>query len=340
MKWLFAEEDDAAATPLSSPRKDIGVPAYILSRVSQRFGYRTAAEPVEMHLIQSIQQAVLQTVKRNGGRAFNMAEVLEIKELCDRLLPSDCTIVVWGWRCLVQWQLTSYPASDLSDTLKFMRMPTYRWGATTTCMHLVVVPLSNIFSYPCIYRSIFVMPPGTTIPLHNHPQMTVISRVLYGSMQVNAFDLVPPDEDEAFWVRKEERIRKAEIHHNRFPKFRPRHLKVAIQRSTDVVHGPATTELLPDRCNIHEFIAVGDVGCAIFDILTPGYNPLAGRDCTYYRSLLQVEGGTEEEPWYVLEPSNLPPSSFISVDLPYRGPELMPAHVAAPDDEHSATSSE
>ncbi|RHY03269.1 hypothetical protein DYB36_008299 [Aphanomyces astaci] len=303
MKWLFAEEDDAAATPLSSPRKDIGVPAYILSRVSQRFGYRTAAEPVEMHLIQSIQQAVLQTVKRNGGRAFNMAEVLEIKELCDRLLPSDCTIVV-----------------------------------------VVASP-------------IFVMPPGTTIPLHNHPQMTVISRVLYGSMQVNAFDLVPPDEDEAFWVRKEERIRKAEIHHNRFPKFRPRHLKVAIQRSTDVVHGPATTELLPDRCNIHEFIAVGDVGCAIFDILTPGYNPLyaclvaantrsddlmyrAGRDCTYYRSLLQVEGGTEEEPWYVLEPSNLPPSSFISVDLPYRGPELMPAHVAAPDDEHSATSSE
>ncbi|ETV88971.1 hypothetical protein H257_00392 [Aphanomyces astaci] len=310
MKWLFAEEDDAAATPLSSPRKDIGVPAYILSRVSQRFGYRTAAEPVEMPLIQSIQQAVLQTVKRNGGRAFNMAEVLEIKELCDRLLPSDLGLEV--------------PRAVAADKLPRFRPIRY----------------IEVYEDADISMGIFVMPPGTTIPLHNHPQMTVISRVLYGSMQVNAFDLVPPDEDEAFWVRKEERIRKAEIQHNRFPKFRPRHLKVAIQRSTDVVHGPATTELLPDRCNIHEFIAVGDVGCAIFDILTPGYNPLAGRDCTYYRSLLQVEGGTEEEPWYVLEPSNLPPSSFISVDLPYRGPELMPAHVAAPDDEHSATSSE
>ncbi|ETW08862.1 hypothetical protein, variant 2 [Aphanomyces invadans] len=197
-----------------------------------------------MPLIQTIQQAVLQTIKRNGGRAFNMAEVVEIKELCDRLLPSDLGLEV--------------PRPVSVDQLPRFRPIRY----------------IEVYEDTDISMGIFVMPPGTSIPLHNHPQMTVISRVLYGSMQVNAFDLVAPEIDEEFWRRKEERIRNAELKHNRFPRFRPRHLKVAVRRNTELVHGPTTIELLPDRCNIHEFVAVGDVGCAIFDILTPGYNPL------------------------------------------------------------------
>ncbi|ETW08861.1 hypothetical protein, variant 1 [Aphanomyces invadans] len=225
-----------------------------------------------------------------------------------------------GWKCHDRYLSTSFPAFGQFDTSKFTKTRTFRWGTRTFFFYLMVLNE---------HRSIFVMPPGTSIPLHNHPQMTVISRVLYGSMQVNAFDLVAPEIDEEFWRRKEERIRNAELKHNRFPRFRPRHLKVAVRRNTELVHGPTTIELLPDRCNIHEFVAVGDVGCAIFDILTPGYNPLAGRDCTYYRALLQVEGGTEDEPWHVLEPSNLPPSSFVSVDLPYHGPAL--THVPVDD---------
>ncbi|CAK4669061.1 unnamed protein product [Aphanomyces euteiches] len=54
---------------------------------------KAAGNGVEMHLIQAIQRAVLQTIKRTGGRAFEMNDILPIKELCDRLLPSDCTHV-------------------------------------------------------------------------------------------------------------------------------------------------------------------------------------------------------------------------------------------------------
>ncbi|KAL7525638.1 hypothetical protein ACHAWF_001444 [Thalassiosira exigua] len=38
---------------------------------------------------------------------------------------------------------------------------------------------------------IFVFPPGAEIPLHDHPSMIVISRVLYGELQVKSFDVLP-----------------------------------------------------------------------------------------------------------------------------------------------------
>jgi len=38
---------------------------------------------------------------------------------------------------------------------------------------------------------IFVFPPNATIPLHNHPDMMVLSRVLYGDLTVKTFDIIP-----------------------------------------------------------------------------------------------------------------------------------------------------
>lgn len=49
----------------------------------------------------------------------------------------------------------------------------------------------HIHNTPAYSLGIFMLPAGTSIPLHNHPGMTVVSQLLFGSMHLRAYDPLP-----------------------------------------------------------------------------------------------------------------------------------------------------
>lgn len=138
---------------------------------------------------------------------------------------------------------------------------------------------------------IFLLPAGTRIPLHNHPGMTVLSRVLYGQLHVTSYD----------W----------RDHASDSDPGTPR----AAVPVLDVVQGSndVPVVLFPTfGGNIHQFDAVTD--CAVLDLLSPPYSTDDGRDCTYYRVTTTTGNGQEKVAW--LQEYDPPRSFAISECMP------------------------
>ncbi|KAM3380893.1 plant cysteine oxidase 3 isoform X1 [Capsicum galapagoense] len=150
----------------------------------------------------------------------------------------------------------------------------------------------------------FCFPTSAVIPLHDHPGMTVLSKVLYGSLHVKAYDWVEPA-----CIRKSEHVghptdpliaegsaiwwRAFKIQHATWSRAcifgelglsavwsSLRLARLAVDKVVTAPHG--TSVLYPKSGgNLHCFTAI--TPCAVLDILAPPYLEAAGRRCTYYR---------------------------------------------------------
>ncbi|KAK9123029.1 hypothetical protein Sjap_012631 [Stephania japonica] len=158
--------------------------------------------------------------------------------------------------------------------------------------------------------SLFFLPANGVIPLHNHPGMTVFSKLLLGSMHIKSYD----------WIDQDHKPDEPAL---------PTKLRLATLKTDKVFSAPCDTSILYPTTggNIHEFRAV--TPCAVLDVLGPPYSGEDGRDCTYYRDLpySSISGATVskeqgvEKNYGWLEEIEMPKESNMEW-IEYRGPQI------------------
>lgn len=161
----------------------------------------------------------------------------------------------------------------------------------------------HIYDSPDFTVGIFCIPENCDIPIHDHPDMTVCSKVLYGKVHVEAYD-------EALDLQS-----KLEV------PLQNRALLARKVRDDVVSEETGPFALFCNRSNIHRFSAL--TSCAILDVLGPPYDSSEGREIAYYRELAlenvvgkNPQGG--EENVVVLEQVN-PPSDYVVEGRTYTG---------------------
>uniref|UniRef100_A0A0D9VX12 cysteine dioxygenase n=1 Tax=Leersia perrieri TaxID=77586 RepID=A0A0D9VX12_9ORYZ len=152
---------------------------------------------------------------------------------------------------------------------------------------MTVIGAKYIYDCEDFTVAIFYLPAGTVMPLHDHPGMTVFSKLIAGTAHVESFDWVSP----------------AIYGPGKHCMYSHHYIYTSLIPSLPVFFSAASTMRLAKRVrdhdvsaeehrtwvlypstggNLHRFIAARDEPCAFLDVLTPPYSTGNHRQCTFY----------------------------------------------------------
>ncbi|XP_047952825.1 plant cysteine oxidase 1-like [Salvia hispanica] len=164
---------------------------------------------------------------------------------------------------------------------------------------------------------IFCLPPKTVIPLHNHPGMTVFSKLLFGTMHIRSLD----------WADKADDCKTMSAVD---PKNDNGLCLAKVKVNSELTQPCNTSILYPaDGGNMHRFTA--KTACAVLDVLGPPYCDPEGRHCQYYQELpfpqISVGGDVsveaEEEEGFAWLKEMEKPDDHVIVGVAYNGPKIV-----------------
>eukprot|EP00353_Schmidingerella_taraikaensis_P007346 CAMPEP_0185584262 /NCGR_PEP_ID=MMETSP0434-20130131/31145_1 /TAXON_ID=626734 ORGANISM="Favella taraikaensis, Strain Fe Narragansett Bay" /NCGR_SAMPLE_ID=MMETSP0434 /ASSEMBLY_ACC=CAM_ASM_000379 /LENGTH=204 /DNA_ID=CAMNT_0028203901 /DNA_START=185 /DNA_END=799 /DNA_ORIENTATION=- len=160
------------------------------------------------------------------------------------------------------------------------------------------------------YRLVlFFIKKGTRMPLHDHPNMSVFFRLVFGKLNYRAYDKV----DHKFKYNDFVDDEYHEILENK-TRIQAKKSKAMKLQSDDLLF------VRPSTNNMHEFVA--EENSCFFDICLPNYTPLNhSRRITYFKEVAKetmvMRGGLTELEYYTTPP--VMPVDFKVNDLDYRG---------------------
>lgn len=175
-------------------------------------------------------------------------------------------------------------------------------------------PITYLHVYECREFSIgiFCLPPSAVIPLHNHPGMTVFSKLLFGSMHIKSYDWVGVSKDSVESPRD----------------ALSSGVQLAKVKTDAVFTAPCETSILYPASggNMHCFTA--KTKCAVLDVLGPPYS-IPERNCTYYYDHAYARHAGESpfdlgegEGYSWLQERTGQPEEFLVVGAKYKGPKI------------------
>lgn len=179
--------------------------------------------------------------------------------------------------------------ADVQDRMRALEVANQQQQPPITYLHL--------FEDDEMSMGIFCLPAGATIPLHDHPDMTVFSRVLYGQLFIQAFDWVKGgkasspqtngnvdgtkhDDSNVDGAKQDDKDNDDDKNDAADTEEAPASPAKLVVARVQGVSDPAAVLFPEHNGNIHTFTALTD--CAVLDVLSPPYSSKFGRDCTYY----------------------------------------------------------
>lgn len=154
---------------------------------------------------------------------------------------------------------------------------------------------------------IFILKPGMKLPLHDHPHMYGLIKVIAGKIKITSYSLN---------TEKTKKVMKnylSEGDVNRRPLLAEKSYEILADSNTE------SCLLEPDKRNLHEIESIGGPA-AFIDILSPPYETyipnIGPRKCNYYKLLKEIAPDI-----YKLQETGSPPW-YWNDTFPYTGPKL------------------
>lgn len=155
---------------------------------------------------------------------------------------------------------------------------------------------------------IFVVKNGGRLPLHDHPGMFGLLKVIHGTMKIVSLTELqdagaPPREISRGLQRWQIPLVKS--------------VKMESEKTLSV--GQECCQLTPSSGNFHEITAVSEMA-AFVDILAPPYDQSGARDCHYYSEVpISDVSKANDVRWIIRVPQ---PQDFWCDSVDYTGPDL------------------